>query len=76
MTDHCVFIIILEIVVAIEMYVVLSARGNNSESSKLYSANSLASSPGGRNDLVHTVMRMRLIFLMNIHKNHCIGGAC
>ena len=38
---------------------------------------SIASSPGSRNDrLVHTVMRMRLIFLMNIHKNHCIGGAC
>ena len=37
----------------------------------------VASSPGGRNDrLVHTVMRMRLIFLMNIHKNHCLGGAC
>ena len=38
---------------------------------------SIALSPGSRNDrLVHTVMRMRLIFLMNIHKNHCIGGAC
>ena len=37
----------------------------------------VASSPGGRNDrLIHTVMRMRLIFLMNIHKNHCMGGAC
>ena len=36
MTDHCIFIVILEIVVAIEMYVVPSARGNNSELSKLY----------------------------------------
>ena len=37
----------------------------------------LALSPGGRNDhLVHTVMCMRLIFFMNIHKNHCLGGAC